>query len=439
MSEAKKSFFERFQTFMEEKLLPVGTAISNQRHLASIRDGMTILIPLTIIGGFAILLAVPPVPATVTEPSNILYAFLLAWQAWAGAHSQILLTPYYLSIGCISLYVVAGIAYFLSKRYGLNTINNVVGSLFVFLIVSNAVDLSTVSINMGMLGAGYMFGAIIIAILCVEINRFFAEKNITIKMPDSVPPNVAAPFIVLIPMIFEVVVFSLLNSLITSWTGAGITSLIFTLFQPLLKATNSLPSILFLMLLSTLFWFFGIHGDNMISPITSPIITANLAANLAAYQAGQPLEFIMAGNLAVYGGWITYHAYVVAMMFFCKSEQLRTLPKISAIPSLFNINEPNVFGVPTVLNVFTLIPSIICLVFNLSAYYLLAAANIIGKPFLTLPFTTPVAIQAFLSTMDIRNAILVVVLFFVDLAIAVPFIRAYDKQLLAQENASKAE
>lgn len=116
----KQSFMDKFQAFAEKTLLPIGMKIGNQRHLASIRDGMAILIPVTIVGGFAILLAIPPIPAGITEPSNFFYAFLLAWKAWAAANNAALMIPYQFSIGCISLYVVAGVTYYLAKYYKLH-------------------------------------------------------------------------------------------------------------------------------------------------------------------------------------------------------------------------------------------------------------------------------------------------------------------------------
>ena len=444
MSETKKkSFMEKFEEVCEKTLLPVGTKIASQRHLASIRDGMAILIPVTITGGLAILLAQPPIPSTVTEPSNILYAFLLAWKSFADAYSGILFIPYYLSIGIISLYVVVGISYRLSEKYGLDKLTSVIGSLFVFLSVSDAMDISTGSINTGMLGAGYMFGAIIIAILTVEITNFFVKRNITIKLPDSVPPNVGNSFISLIPTMFNIVLFTLLNILCTKVTGAGITSLIFTIFQPIMSATGSLPSLLLLSTIQTLFWFFGIHGDNMVSPVVTPITTAGLAANMEAYAAGvapNALPYIFAGSMMViFSGWINAHARMICMNFFCKSEQLRAIPKVAIIPSLFNINEPSVFGVPTVLNVYLLLPDMLCNVVGISLYYFLAKAGIVGRFFVSVPWTTPVYLQAFLGTMDWKNLVLSFALLAIFTCIQLPFVKIYDKTLCEQEAANKAE
>lgn len=84
MSEAtapKQSNMDKFQAVMERTIVPIGMKISQQKYLAAIRDGMTVMIPITIIGGFACLLAVPPAPVGLTG-GNIFADFLLAWQAW---------------------------------------------------------------------------------------------------------------------------------------------------------------------------------------------------------------------------------------------------------------------------------------------------------------------------------------------------------------------
>ncbi|MBQ4252801.1 MAG: PTS transporter subunit EIIC [Erysipelotrichaceae bacterium] len=434
MSETKKTFMDKLQAFMEDHIVPIGMKIANQRHLAAIRDGLAILIPVTIVGGFAVLLAVPPIPATITEATNPFYAFLLAWKSFAGANAALLMAPYYLTIGIIAVYVVVGVSYQLAKSYNMNALNNAVAALLVYLCVSGAFDVATASLNVGMLGAGYMFSAMMVACLVVEINRFFQEKNIVIKMPDTVPPNVAAPFNVLLPLVFNVIVFLLIDKLLIKVTGAGIARLVYTIFQPLMRATGSLPSVLVINFLMTTFWFFGIHGANMLSVVTSPITTAALAANAEAVVNGQTPPYIYAGAMnSVFGNWITYTAMLVIIFIFGKSNQTRSVAKVAIVPSCFNINEPSIFGLPTVLNVYTYIPMIICSFVNCSTYYLLASANAVGRFYVTLPFTVPGPLQAFLATGDGKTIILWFALFVVDLFILYPFITTYDKQLLKQE------
>lgn len=437
MSETKTNgFMEKLSDWMMKYLVPIANKIGNQRHLAAVRDGLTVMIPATIVGGFAILLAVPPVPAGVTEGTNFFYSFLLAWKAWAGANSAILMTPYYLTIGIISVYAVCGVSYMLAKHYNMNALNTMVSALLVYLVVSGAIDLENATLQIGRLGAGYMFAAMIVGLLVVEITHAFDVHNIKIKLPDSVPPNVAGPFNVLIALVFNVVVFSLINSLLSTYTGGGIPDLVYTIFTPLMHATGSLPSILILSLISAMFWFFGIHGDNMMSAVTTPITTMALAANAEAMAAGQPLPYIYAGAMAaVYGGWLAGNcAMNLDLLIFAKSSRIRSLSKVAAVPAFFDIAEPYVFGLPEVLNIYYFIPSIVCMVLNISTYYFLASANIVGRFYISLPFTTPAPLQAFLATGgNVPALLLSLALLAVDMVIFFPFLKAYDNSIIREE------
>lgn len=437
MSETKTNgFMEKLSDWMMKYLVPIANKIGNQRHLAAVRDGLTVMIPATIVGGFAILLAVPPVPAGVTEGTNFFYSFLLAWKAWAGANSAILMTPYYLTIGIISIYAVCGVSYMLAKHYNMNALNTMVSALLVYLVISGAIDLENATLQIGRLGAGYMFAAMIVGLLVVEITHAFDVHNIKIKLPDSVPPNVAGPFNVLIALVFNVVVFSLINSLLSTYTGGGIPDLVYTIFTPLMHATGSLPSILILSLISAMFWFFGIHGDNMMSAVTTPITTMALAANAEAMAAGQPLPYIYAGAMAaVYGGWLAGNcAMNLDLLIFAKSSRIRSLSKVAAVPAFFDIAEPYVFGLPEVLNIYYFIPSIVCMVLNISTYYFLASANIVGRFYISLPFTTPAPLQAFLATGgNVPALLLSLALLAVDMVIFFPFLKAYDNSIIREE------
>lgn len=437
MSNEKVSMMGKFQSFMEERILPVASKIGSQRHMASIRDGMSLLIPLTIIGGVAMILAIPPIPAEI-EGTNFFYSFLLAWKDFAANFYNMLMVPYNLTIGIISIYVVMGISYQLARSYELNAINNMVCALLVFLCIAGFPENDLV-FSTSQLGSTSMFAGIIIAIAVVEINRFFTSHNICIKLPSSVPPNVAAPFNVLIPTIANIILFLTLNAISFNAIGGGLTTLIYKVIQPFLSAAGSLPSILVINILMTTFWFFGIHGANMVSIVVTPITTAALAINAEAYSTGQPLPEIFAGGInSVFGNWITYTAFLIIMLFVCKSSQLKSIGKIASIPTLFNINEPMIFGIPTVLNILTLIPLLLCSLINFTTAYILMDIGFLGRFFTTLPFTVPGPLQAFLATMDWKTIPVWFALLAVDVVICLPFLKMYDKQLLLKEAEEQA-
>lgn len=428
----KNNLMNTFQKWMEEKAMPVLSKFANQKYVKAIKNGMALLIPITIIGGLSILIAVPPLPADLSG-TNIIFKLLLAWKEWANTYSSILMIPYNLTIGMVSIYVVVGIAYELAVHYKMNKINNTVCALLVFLCISAYPENDGV-FSIAQMGSTSMFLGIILAIVVVEINHLLIEKNICIKMPKSVPANVAAPFNLLIPLIVDTLLFMILNVICISLTGSGMTQLVYILFQPLLSATGSLPSLLFLNALATTFWFFGVHGANMTNIVLQPLSTLGLSMNAQAYASGQPLPAIFAGQVnTVYGVWMTHIAMLIVMLICCKSKQNRSVARVSAIPCLFNINEPMIFGIPTVLNVFTYIPMIICGIVNFTTAYLLMSANIIGRPFVTLPFTVPAPLNAFLSSMDWKAVVVWFILMIVDCFIMFPFMKYYDNQLLAQE------
>lgn len=444
-SNTKKSFLKSAQEFLEEKVVPVAAAVGNQTHLAAIRDGLTVLVPVTIIGGFACLLAMPPVAATL-EPTNFFFQLLCMWRDWSAVHMNTLLIPYNLTIGIISIYVVLGIAYQMASTYQMNSISNMICCLLTYLCVAGvpqafAVEEASVSaIPTANLGASGMFTAILIALAVSEINHQCIKHNLVIKMPASVPPNVAAPFNVLIPTVINVLLFMGLDAALKAGAGYGLCDLIYKLIQPLLSATGSLPSIILINVLMTTFWFFGIHGGNMMGVVTTPITTMGLTLNAEAYAAGKELPVFFAGAVnTVYGGWISYFALVLAIILFCKSDQLRSITKIAAVPSFFNINEPLIFGLPTVLNPYTLVFFLIANNINLSIAYFLTQAGFIGKFFITLPFTVPAPLQAWLASMDWKGMIVWAGLLVLDVLIATPLIRAYDKQLLKTQMEEETE
>lgn len=434
--EGMKGFFEKFQSFMEEKIVPVASRIASQKHLAALRDGLTILIPFTVIGGISLMLANPPVDLEVIQPTNVFFQFLIAWKNWATDWASLLTIPFNLTIGIISVYVVFGVSYRFAKYYDMDGLSNGLTALFVFLCVAGVPQsINEAScINIAGLGSGSMFAAIIVALLVIEINHLMIGKNFKISLPAGVPPMVAGPFEVLLPLVVNTILFIAVDQMIIHFTGSGLTNLVFVVFSPFISATSSLPSMLVIVALTVIFWFFGIHGDNMVSAITTPIFTGNLVANLDAYNAGKEIPHIIAGNFTfIFGLAIVYLAILFNMNFICKNKRLRSLGKLAIPSSLFNINEPLVFGVPTVLNVLTFIPSLICVIINVALAYGATSLNLMSKTCMSVPWTLPAPLYAFLSTMDYRAIIVWCVLFVINVIIFIPFMKSYDKQMDLEE------
>ncbi len=428
---------EIFTEKLQNILMPVANALNNNKRLTALKNGMMMTIPLTIIGGIFCLLAIPPVPAGI-EGTNFFFKFLVMWQTWAANYSEVLMPVYNLTIGFIAVYVAFGVAYELAKEFKINGLAAGFCSIFIFFLTSAApfnVEGAGSVISMGNLGGVGMFYAIIVAFLVCEIFRFCKEREFKIKLPEQVPPNVAAPFESLIPFVIATLLFVILNMLSMSFFEANMCRLVYIVIQPLLSASGSLPSVIFISILLSLFWFMGIHGNNLVGAVLTPITTANLAINAQVIMTGEGTMTPLAGAfMTIFGNWMSYPAMMLAFFLVAKSAHLKSIRKLAIIPDLFNINEPLTFGVPIVMNVLLALPIMICNIIMCTIGYIVMNSGMVNSIYVTVPFTCPGVINLFLSTGDLRTIFMWVAMFAVDVIILLPFVKLYDKQMLAEEN-----
>lgn len=425
-----------FQDKLQDFFLPLVEKMDNNKHLSALKSGMVMTVPLTIIGGFFMLLAQPPVNPNSIQGTNFFFSFLLSWHAWAQANMAFLLLPFNLTIGLLSVYVVIAITYVLAKSYKINELTTAFTALLVFLVTSVKVvngDFGSAITN-GILGAQGLFYAIIVAFVVVEVTRFLMEKNIKIKLPEQVPPMVAAPFEALIPSVVLTVGFILLNVVCVGATGDSLARLVYTILIPLMTAGSSLPSAIIMSILLSMLWFFGIHGNNVLGAVLTPLATANLAMNAEFYVNGTGQAVPLAGSfMTLFGNWMSYPAMVLVLFLVAKSAHLKSIRKVAVVPDQFNINEPLTFGVPVVMNVLIALPLMLANIVTITIAYLVMSAGLVNAPYIPVPWTTPGILNLFLSTGDVRSILLWIILFVLDIIILLPFIKAYDNQLLAKE------
>jgi PTS system cellobiose-specific IIC component len=256
-------------------------------------------------------------------------------------------------------------------------------------------------------------------------------KKITIKMPDGVPPAVAASFDSLIPMGVVIVVFYAINVFCQLQFNMLIPQVINKLLTPALNAADTLPFILFVVLLMKLFWLLGIHGASIMTGFITPIATANLMTNAALNASGQKPTQIFTSIFIMCFAVMNIPPAVLAAR--SKSAHLKAIGKVSLLPAIFNIGEPLVFGLPFVLNPILAIPFILIPIINISISYYAIKLGIVAKAIIDPPFTTPGPIYAFLGTMDFKAIILWCLLTTIAFVIYYPFFKIYDKELLKEE------
>ncbi|WP_317945094.1 PTS sugar transporter subunit IIC [Carnobacterium maltaromaticum] len=429
---------DKFVDILESKFLPVATKIGSQRHMTAIRKGLIATIPLTIVGSFFTILINPPTKslALMIEP-----------------YKAILDIPFRLTIGILSLYAAFGIASSLAKSYKLDSLTNGILAVLAFL-VSTVVPVQVVDpidgvitagryINIASLSSASLFGAIVTSIVSVEIYRFMKEKNITVKMPDGVPPEVSNSFVALLPAAVILILFWVIRHML----GFDISSALSTVLMPLKNtlAGNSLFGGLITVFLITFFWVLGIHGPAIMGPVIRPFWDISIAENTDAFVAGvdaNHLPNIFTEQFLQWFVWIggagTTLALVV-LFLFSKSEYLKSLGRLSFLPGLFNINEPIIFGAPIVMNPILGIPFILAPLVTTTLSYFLTVTGVVPMMMARIPFTTISPIAAWMSTnWSIMAGVLVVINFFIAVAIYYPFFKIFEKQQIDRELEAKA-
>ncbi|MGT2847029.1 PTS cellobiose transporter subunit IIC [Streptococcus massiliensis] len=364
----------------------------------------------------------------------------------------------YATMGVLSLYFVISLAYELTKIYAeeeglnLNPLNGALLSLMAFVMTvpqiifdegamsalsslkegSVIADGWAISNGPSRFGTTGIFTAIIMAIVTVLLYRMCVKRNWIIKMPDSVPEGVSRGFSALIPGFVVAFTVILINGILVVF-GTDIFKVIAIPFGFVGGLTNSWGGIMIIYLLTQLLWIVGIHGANIVFAFVNPIALANMVTNAAgtthAAVAGEFSNmFVIAGGSGATLGLCIYIA------FAAKSEQLKAIGRASVVPALFNINEPLIFGLPIIYNPALAIPFITAPMVTATIYYIVNQLQLIRPVIAQVPWPTPVGIGAFLGTADLRAVLLALVCAFAAFFVYFPFIRAYDKKLVAEEN-----
>lgn len=422
-----------FVGFIEQKLMPVANKVGMQRHMVAIRKGIIATLPLTIVGSFFTILLNFPIESVA---------------AFIEPYREVLDIPFRYTVGLLALYATFGIASSLAKSYKLDSLTAGILATMSFLItaappirvlesVEGVIDAGRF-INVANLDSGSLFGAIVTAILSVEIYRFFIVKNITIKMPDGVPPEVTNSFMALIPGGAILVLFWVIRHII----GFDINGFLSNLLMPLkdVLAGNSLFGGLLTVFLICFFWVLGIHGPAIMGPVIRPFWDISIAENMEVFQStgnAHELPNIFTEQFLQWFVWIggagTTLALVV-LFLFSKSNYLKQLGRLSILPGIFNINEPVIFGAPIVMNPILGIPFLVAPLITTTISYFATTTGIVPMMAARLGFAIPAPIAAWMSAnWSVAAGILVVVNFLITLAIYYPFFKVFEKQQLERE------
>ena len=429
-------------SFIEEKMLPAANKLASNRYLKAISNSFMSMIPFMTLGSLALVLISPPVDYTTLDP-GFLYSFMKGWAAFANVVGTPIGAIYTICMEFLSLFVAAGIGYFLGNQtYKMKGFIPVLTAVVSYMIVA-VMDPSGAK-TFDYLGGTGLFAALISSILSIELLRWLTNKKVGYISLEGqgVPEALTESFGMLIPVAIVLLVFGLVHAVTIALTGSTFPAIISTILAPVLKATDSIWGGIILVFLVMLFWWFGIHDSVITGPMGAFWATA-LAANISAYAAGTTgarLPYVITEPywwfFVMIGGSGATFGLVLLLCFACKSKQLKTVGKLGIVPAFFNINEPVIFGVPLMMNPIMAVPFIGAPVANMIITYICMSTGLVSRTVSYPGWNLFCPIAAMISTVDVKAFILVLVLIVVDALIYFPFIKALDREKLAEEKSA---
>lgn len=281
------------------------------------------------------------------------------------------------------------------------------------------------------LGTVGIFTGIVMAVVAVQLYRLCVKNNWVIKMPEEVPEGVARSFTALIPAFVVAVVVLTINGVLVV-LGTDIFQLVAIPFGFVTHLTDSWLGIMVIYFLAHALWLVGIHGFNIISPLITPIMLANLAANVEGESF--PLAGQFTNGYVTLGGSGATLGFTLFMIYIAKSKQMKVLGRAAIVPSIFNINEPIIFGVPIIYNPYLAIPFLLAPMASATIAYFATRMELIRPMIANIPFPTPVGLGGFIGTGgDWRAGVVAIVCAVVSFLIYFPFAKFYDTKLLKEE------
>lgn len=430
MAENKK---DTMTVSFQRKLGKFASAMGANIYVTAIRDAMLAYVPFTFIASVFLILACFPSEGFNNLVSSVLHCDAAVWQGK-------LMYVYFASIAIGGLLVSITCAYSIAEKMKLNQLQVTVTSLVAYLVLTPLVDSDAgPAVSLGSVSAQAMFCAILTGLLTAKIYQIIDKKGIKIKMPDSVPPAVSAPFESLIPSLFVIIFFWLVR-LIFDAMGTDAVSLINnTLGLPLILIGGSVFGIAFAKVFEQMLWFFGLHGSSIVSGVMTPVLQVLEDQNKNLTMAGQLPQNIISNSFYTHFAAIGVVGGVIAALLVARSKQYREISKIAIIPYIFGVGEPALFGFPMMLNFDLLIPFMLAPAISTVISYLAFLTGMvpITTGLIQLPWTTPVIISGFLVTGSMWGAILQIVLLVIATLVWIPFIKKADKKNVMMEQGSE--
>lgn len=399
--------------------------MSNSKLFRAIRNGFVMVIPLIMLGSFALIVK----SLQITPYQNFINSFC------GGLIFHCADFVYEATFGLLSVYITATISYnyALELRDRDETLAGPVLTSMACLTMLTGVQAESFSISA--LGVKGMFTALVSALLATRLYLHIKDKaGFRVKVySDGTDSAFNQALSTMLPGGITLAFFAFMNFLFTQLFHVnGFHEFFINAANNLfLNAESRFGSGILFVFLSSLLWFFGIHGSDVLDGVVDMQFVPKLEMNQLAVQAGNaPTEILTKQFFDCFilmGGCGATLSLLIAIYIFSKRRGNKRLAKAATIPLLFNINEIIVFGLPIIFNPVMLIPFLAtpCVMYFIS--YLAMWIGVVPKTVNEIEWTTPVLLSGYLATNSIRGSLLQAFNLVIGVLIYMPFIKIFDR------------
>lgn len=396
------------------------------KSLQSVRGGLVMLIPVLLIGAFSVVLRSLP----IAFYQNFIHTFL------GGAIDQLLLVMYNATLGFLAVDLTLSISISYAKNYqtvqGFNYGASLT-SLICFCIFSGVLQ---DDFQMSAFGAQGVFTAVICALFASAAYCALENKMLhSLKLyADGADGEFNRSVVMVLPIVLISGVFAVMHLLFVYLFHVTSFQVLFaqTLIHLFDNMGRSLGSMLLFLVLSNILWFFGIHGNDVLEPVSQllfvPAIEANQQLAAGGAQATEIFSKTFYDVFVLMGGSGTTISLFLALLLFSKRRNNKRLAYCSTLPMLFNVNEILVFGLPIVFNPILLIPFVLTPVVLVLFSTFVMQIGLVPIPIAPVEWTTPILMGGYIATGSVAGAVLQIVNIAIGVMIYRPFVKMYENE-----------
>jgi PTS system cellobiose-specific IIC component len=328
----------RLITYMNDSFAPRVNRLTRNDWVRSIQDSIMAVMPLILIGSLITLV-------------SILNEYAEWWPDFSGVNR--------FSFGLIGLFIAFLVPFYIMERRGYRDRRLVASAtgaaVFLYLLSPTFNDAGEVVFLFERFGATGIFAGLIAGLVVSAVMVLFGRLSLFKKstaMPDFI--------IVWFDSILPIMVCLFGAWLTVDIFGGDVFAGLVTVFEPLVSIAQSFWGFVLLYFVSAFLYSFGMSAW-ILFPLVYPLQLQGIQENAELAAAGQDPTNINTYEV-LFSGWVGIGGIgatlplVIMMAFMARSQRLKAIGRVSLVPSVFNINEPVVFGAPIAFNPILMVP-----------------------------------------------------------------------------------